>query len=204
MQSMEKRVQIRDAGLLDLGAITAIYNEVLTSSTAIYSDQLTTLEERTAWWKARREQGYPVLVATDGSHVAGFGTFGDFRSWPGYRFTVEGTIHIHSSSRSQGVGTALLQELIRRARALGKHTMLAGVDSENTASLRFLERSGFEHVGYIPEAGYKFDRFLDLVLLQYWITPPSKDHRSPQAWTRRAATERNNDILPEAPEAKHS
>jgi L-amino acid N-acyltransferase YncA len=170
-------MQIRDAVQADFDEITAIYNEVLTNSTAIYNDRQTTPEERIAWWKMRQEQGYPVLVAADGGTVAGFGTFGDFRPWPGYRFTVEGTIHIDSRARGQGIGTALLKTLIIRAAALGKHTMIAGVDSENSASLRFLERFGFERRAYLREVGYKFDRFLDLVLLQYWITPPSPTAR---------------------------
>jgi L-amino acid N-acyltransferase len=71
------------------------------------------------------------------------------------------------------IGTELLTELIMRARAQGKHVMIAGVDSENTASLRFLERFGFERTAHLREVGYKFDRFLDLVFLQYWVTPPS-------------------------------
>jgi len=156
-----------------MGAITDIYNEVLTNSTSIYSDRPTTVEERTGWARARREQGYPVLVAEDAGRVLGFATFGDFRSWPGYRFTVEGTIHIHSSSRGQGIGTELLRELALRARELGKHIMIAGVDSANTASIRFLERFGFVRVAHLREVGYKFNRFLDLVLLQYWLTPAS-------------------------------
>jgi L-amino acid N-acyltransferase len=164
-------LEIRDAVEADFDEITAIYNEVLTNSTAIYNDRPTTREERLVWWRARREQGYPVLVAVDGSSVAGFATFGDFRPWPGYRFTVEGTIHIHASSRGHGVGTELLKILIHRAKLLGKHTMVAGVDSENAASLRFLERSGFERAAYLREVGYKFNRFLDLIFLQYWITP---------------------------------
>jgi L-amino acid N-acyltransferase YncA len=165
-------LEIRDAVEADFDKITAIYNEVLTNSTAIYNDSPTTREERLVWWRARREQGYPVLVAVDGNLVAGFATFGDFRPWPGYRFTVEGTIHIHSSSRGHGVGTELLKALVHRAKILGKHTMIAGVDSENTASLRFLERFGFERVAHLREVGYKFNRFLDLVFLQYWITEP--------------------------------
>ncbi len=173
-------MQIRDAVQADFDEITAIYNEVLTSSTAIYNERPTTPEERIAWWRMRQEQGYPVLVAADGGSVAGFGTFGDFRPWPGYRFTVEGTIHINSSARGQGIGTEILKTLIIRADALGKHTMIAGVDSENTASLRFLERFGFERRAYLQEVGYKFDRFLDLILLQYWITPPSNNARNPQ------------------------
>jgi L-amino acid N-acyltransferase len=164
-------LEIRDAVEADFDEITAIYNEVLTNSTAIYNDRPTTREERLVWWRARREQGYPVLVAVNGSSVAGFATFGDFRPWPGYRFTVEGTIHIHASSRGRGVGTELLKILIHRAKLLGKHTMVAGVDSENAASLRFLERSGFERTAYLREVGYKFNRFLDLIFLQYWITP---------------------------------
>jgi L-amino acid N-acyltransferase YncA len=167
-------MQIRDAVLDDFDQITTIYNEVLTTSTAIYSDRPATIEERVSWWRSRLEQGFPVLVAADGARVAGFATFGDFRAWPGYRFTVEGTVHMHSATRGQGLGTVLLRAILERASALGKHVMIAGVDAENTASLRFLERFGFERAGHLREVGYKFDRFRDLVFLQYWITPPKK------------------------------
>jgi len=167
-------MQIRDAVQADFDQITAIYNEVLTNSTAIYNDRPATLDDRIGWWKARLALGYPVLVAAHGGRIAGFAGFSDFRSWPGYRFTVEGTVHIHSESRGQGVGTELLKAIVEQARALGKHTMIAGVDSENAASLRFLERFGFERVAHLREVGFKFNRFLDLIFLQYWITPPAK------------------------------
>jgi len=167
-------MQIRDAIHTDFDEITSIYNEVLTNSTAIYNDRPATREDRIAWWKARVSQAYPVLVATDGESICGFGSFGDFRPWPGYRFTVEGTVHIRNGSRGHGVGTLLLNELISKARVAGKHVMIAGVDSENTASLRFLERFGFVRVAHLREVGFKFDRFLDLVFLQYWITPSSR------------------------------
>jgi phosphinothricin acetyltransferase len=165
---------IRDAVLQDFEQITAIYNEVLTHSTAIYNDRPATVEERIAWWRSRIAQGFPVLAAADGARITGFATFGDFRAWPGYRFTVEGTVHIHSDWRGKGVGTDLLKAILAHARRLDKHVMIAGVDSENVASLRFLERFGFERAGQLREVGYKFDRFLDLVFLQYWITPPEK------------------------------
>jgi phosphinothricin acetyltransferase len=167
-------MQIRDAVEADIQQITDIYNEVLTNSTAIYNDRPATLADRIAWWKARVEMGYPVLVAEEGHKIAGFATFGDFRSWPGYRFTVEGTVHINASHRGMGVGTALLTTLVANAKAKGKHRMIAGVDSENLASLRFLERFGFERAGHLREVGYKFDRFLDLVFLAYWLTPPTR------------------------------
>jgi phosphinothricin acetyltransferase len=163
-------MQIRDAMEADIDEIAAIYNEVLTHSTAIYNDTPATREDRLAWWRARRDQGYPVVVAIDDERVVGFASFSDFRPWPGYRFTVEGTVHIHAGKRGQGVGTEMLKHIIERARALDKHTMIAGVDSENTASLRFLEQFGFERAGYLREVGFKFDRFLDLVFLQYWLT----------------------------------
>ena len=165
-------MEIRDAIEADFDEITAIYNEVLINTTAIYNDRPATVEERKSWWRGRIAQSFPVLVAEDGGSIAGFATFGDFRTWPGYRFTVEGTVHIRAGSRGQGVGTALLHAILARAKAMGKHTMIAGVDSENAASLRFLERFGFERAGHVREVGYKFDRFLDLVFLQYWITPP--------------------------------
>ncbi len=170
-------MQIRDAAEADFDQITAIYNEVLTNSTAVYNDRPTTTSDRIAWWKDRLEQVYPVLVATDRSRVVGFAAFGNYRSWAGYRFTVECTVHIHSGRRGQGVGTALLSALIARAKTLGKHTMIAGVDSENIASLRFFERCGFERAGYLREVGYKFGRYLDLVFLQYWITPHAGEAR---------------------------
>jgi len=162
---------IRDAVEADIEQVTAIYNEVLTTTTAIYNDRAATIEERISWWRGRIAQGFPVLVAAEGAHIAGFATFADFRAWPGYRFTVEGTVHIHAGSRGKGVGTDLLKAILGRAKAMGKHIMIAGVDSENTASLRFLERFGFECVAHLREVGFKFDRFLDLVFLQYWITP---------------------------------
>jgi phosphinothricin acetyltransferase len=167
-------MEIREAVEADFEQITSIYNEVLTHTTAIYSDRPASVEERLAWWRARQQQGFPVLVAAEGAAVKGFATFGDFRSWPGYRFTVEGTIHIHASARGQGIGKALLAELIRLAKAMGKHTMIAGVDSENQASIHFLQGAGFVQVAHLREVGYKFDRYLDLIFLQYFLTPPAE------------------------------
>jgi phosphinothricin acetyltransferase len=165
-------MEIRDAVESDFDEITAIYNEVLINSTAIYNDTPVTHANRLEWWRQRLALGYPMLVCVKDDRIAGFATFGDFRPSSGYRFTVEVTIHMHSSARGQGMGTQLLNGIADRARGLGKHSMLAGVDSENLGSLRFLERFGFRRVAYFPEVGYKFGRFLNLHFLQYWLTPP--------------------------------
>lgn len=165
-------MEIRDATLTDIAQITEIYNSIVLTSTAIYNDRCSTAEERADWWLRRVEQGFPVIVAVDGPVVLGYGSFGEFRSWPGYRFTVEGTVHIREDVRGKGVGTQLLAELLSRARAMGKHVVVAGVDSENEASLRFLERHGFTRAGHLREVGFKFGRYLNLNFLQYWLTEP--------------------------------
>lgn len=162
-------MDIRDAGESDLPGLLAIYNDVIATSTAIYSYLPVTLEDRTEWWRARVALGYPVLVAADGAGVLGFSTFGDFRTWPGYRFTVEHSVHVRSDCRSRGIGKQLVAALFPRATALGKHVMIAGVDAANDASIRFHERLGFEKTGHLREVGHKFDRWLDLVFLQRLI-----------------------------------
>ena len=163
---MSEALQIGDATEEDLAGLLAIYNEVIATSTAIYSSDPVTLEERHRWWRARTAQGYPVLIARDEQGVAGFATFGDFRAWPGYRFTVEHSVHVRAAGRGRGVGTLLVQALLARAAALGKHVMIAGVDAANAAAIRFHERLGFEKCGHLREVGYKFERWLDLVFLE--------------------------------------
>jgi L-amino acid N-acyltransferase len=157
---------VHDATESDLEGIVGIYNEVIANSTAVFANAPVTLEERRGWWQARTAQGYPVLVVRDEHGVAAFGSFGDFRTWPGYRFTVEHTLHVRADARGRGIGTQLLRALIARAGALGKHVMIAGVDADNHASIRFHERLDFTRTGRLPEVGFKFDRWLDLVFLQ--------------------------------------
>lgn len=164
-------MEIRDAAESDLPGLLAIYNDVIATSTAVYSFQPVSLEDRRQWWRGRIVQGYPVLVALDGSGVLGFSTFGDFRPWPGYRFTVEHSVHVRADCRGRGVGKELVKALFPRAEALGKHVMIAGVDAANEPSIRFHERLGFEKVAHLREVGRKFDRWLDLVFLQRWIVP---------------------------------
>src|SRR5271170_6958669 len=163
---MSEALPIRDATEEDLPGLLGIYNEVIATSTAIYSCDPVTLEDRREWWRARTAQGYPVLVVRDAHGISGFATFGDFRTWPGYRFTVEHSVHVRADGRGRGTGTLLVQALLARAAALGKHVMIGGVDAANAASIRFHERLGFEKSGQLREVGYKFDRWLDLVFLQ--------------------------------------
>jgi L-amino acid N-acyltransferase YncA len=164
---------IRDATIDDLPAILAIYNEVIANSTAVYVAAPVTLADRRAWFDARAGQGFPVLVAADGVDIIGFATFGEWRgAWPGYRYTVEHSVHVRADRRGTGVGRHLLEALFPRAIAAGKHVMIGGVDAANTASLNFHKRLGFEPVAHFREVGRKFDRWLDLVFMQRFLDPP--------------------------------
>lgn len=162
-------MRVRAADRSDLPGILAIYNEVVASSTAIYTDQLSTLDERSDWFESRRRQGYPVLVAADGGAVIGFASFGDWRPWSGYAATVEHSVHVHASHRRSGVGRALLSALLPLARDAGKHVIVGAVDAQNSASLRLHESLGFERVAYFKQVARKFDRWLDLVFVQRFV-----------------------------------
>jgi L-amino acid N-acyltransferase YncA len=160
---------VRDAEPRDLPAIVEIYNDVIDTSDAIWIDDHVTQADRLAWYDELVTSGFPVLVAVDAADddlVTGYASFGPFRSKAGYWPTVEHTIHIHRDWRGRGVGQALLDALVDRAVRLDKHVMVAGVDGGNDRSIRFHERNGFREVGRMPAIGRKFDRPVDLVLLQ--------------------------------------
>ncbi len=160
-------MDVFDATEGDLPAILDIYNEAVANTTAIWNKTLADLENRRDWMQSRQAQGYPVLVTRDPSGLAtGYASFGDWRGWEGYRFTVEHSIYVHKDHRGQGVAKRLLDELILRARAQGKHAMVAGIDGTNAASIRLHMRHGFEEVGRMREVGAKFGTWLDLVMMQ--------------------------------------
>jgi len=152
-----------------LPEILVIYNEVIRNTTAVYSDEEVTLENRERWFDAKGAQGFPVLVATDSSGVVGFGTFGEFRAWPCYRASVEHSVHVRADFRRRGVGRALVEALIDAAAAMQKHVMIAGIDAENVNSISLHESLGFEVVGHFREVGRKFGRWLDLKFMQRFI-----------------------------------
>jgi phosphinothricin acetyltransferase len=166
--------QIRDATTADLPGILAIYNEVIRTSTAVYTERETDLAERRAWFDQRRSLGYPVLVAVDpvDNSVLGYASFGDFRPWPGYRHTAEHSIYLRVDARGRGLGAALLEALLIRARDLGKHVMIAGIDAANPASIRLHEKLGFERAGLLRAVGTKFGRWLDLLFMQRPLGDP--------------------------------
>ena len=157
----------RDATEADLPAMLAIYNRIIATSTAIYRDEPTTLEERAEWFASRRARGFPVIVAERGGEVLGFATYGDWRgAFPGYRHSVEHSVHIAEGARGTGAGAALMGHLFDLAREGGVHVMVGAVDADNAGSLRFHDRLGFARVAHFHEVGRKFGRWLDLVFVE--------------------------------------
>lgn len=159
-------METRPAIESDLPAIAAIYNHEILTSTSVYTDEPQTLEQRREWFTAKKDAGMPVFVLEDGDGVAGFGTYGRFRNFTGYRFCVEHSIYIAEAKRRLGYGKLLLATLIEAASDQGMHTMIAGVDGRNEGSIRLHLAFGFSQVGYLQEVGHKFNQWLDLVFLQ--------------------------------------
>lgn len=157
---------IRDARDTDLPEILGIYNDVVLTTTAIYDETVSTLEQRRAWFEARRSQGLPVLVGEEAGEVIGFSSFGEWRARWGYRFTVEHSVHVRADRRGRGYGGALIEALFPRAASMNMHVMIGHIDSAASASLRLHEKLGFERVGFYREVARKFDRWLDLVAVQ--------------------------------------
>lgn len=157
---------IRDATEADLDRILAIFNHAVVNTTAVYDYTERSPEAQRQWFAAKQAAGLPVLVAEEDGRVLGFASYGPFRPWPAYQFTVENSLYVDPACFGRGVGSALLAETIERARAAGRHAMLAGIDAANAVSLRLHEKFGFREAGRLPEVGWKFDRWLDLVFLQ--------------------------------------
>ncbi len=162
-------IVIRDAREADLAAMLAIYNDAVLTTTAVYDYQPRSSEQQVAWFKAKQEQGLPVLVAEDGGAIVGFASYGPFRPWPAYLHSVENSLYVAPEQRGRGIGSALLPALIQRAAERGLHTMIAGIDATNAASLRLHAKFGFERVAQFREVGWKFERWLDLAFLQLML-----------------------------------
>lgn len=158
-------VEVRDSSPRDLAQIAAIANALLDTTTIEWTDEPHTVESRAAW-VAHHDV---VIVAVEGDDVLGFAAYADFRDsvkWPGYRFVVEHTVHVRQEQWGTGIGRVLVEALLERAHAAGKRVVVAAVDGENDASIRFHERLGFVQVARLPGIGFKHERWLDLVLLQ--------------------------------------
>jgi L-amino acid N-acyltransferase len=158
---------VSDADDTDLAAILAIYNDAIANTTAVYTDELATIEQRAAWLAERRALDLPVIVARDRARrVGGFASFGPFRPWPGYAATVEHSVYTSPDVRRQGIASSLLEALVERAQAREYQVMIGGIDAANVASLALHERLGFVRAGHLHRVARKFGSWVDLVFVE--------------------------------------
>jgi phosphinothricin acetyltransferase len=159
---------IVDADEGHLPGIVAIFNHAVRETFSIWSESETTLDLRRAWMQARRAAGFPVVVAIDPAartKVLAYGSFGVFRDFPGYVGTVEHSVYVAPTAQRRGIGSAILAELVTRARGKHLEAMVGGIDSANAASIALHEQAGFEVQGVLKGVGRKFGKSLDLVFM---------------------------------------
>lgn len=159
---------IRNASEADLPEILLIYNTEILQGFATWNEQAYSLEKFQKKLADIQARSFPFLVAADSAsnRVAGYADYTDFRSFTGYRHTVEHSVFIDRSYARQGVGKLLLQHLINHAQRNQVDVMIAGIDHDNTASIALHQKLGFIQTGYMPQVGKKFDQWRDLVLMQ--------------------------------------
>lgn len=157
---------IRHARLADAEAIAEIWNPYIRETATTFTTLEKTPESIAQNIEARLAEGKAFLVSENDQSVSGFATYFRFRSGPGYAHTMEHTVILSRQARGRGTGRALVQALERHAREAGIHALVAGVSGENPAAIAFHERLGYVRVALIPEAGRKFGRWMDLILLQ--------------------------------------
>ncbi len=169
---MTPSTTIRSAAADDLADILRVYNQAIEKTTAVFEYRPHTLEMRREWFKAKQAASLPVLVAVESGAVLGFASYGPFRAWPAYQYSVELSVYVDESARGRGIGSDLVRAILATARERDLHVVMAGITADNAVSLRLHEKLGFVEVAHIREVGYKFGRWLDLKLLQIVLDGP--------------------------------
>ena len=154
-------------------AILAIFNDAILNSTALYDYKPRTREIMTAWFEIKAKGKFPIVgIENDSGELMGFGSYGTFRAFPAYKYTVEHSIYVDARFRGRGVGKRLLQEVITAAQRQAYHVLVGAIDASNSVSIRLHESQGFSLCGTIRQAGFKFNRWLDLVFYQLILKTP--------------------------------
>ena len=162
---------IRRAHLGDAARIAEIYNHYVLHSTATFDTEPKTVEDRVRWL-GEHDDLHPVLVGTIGGDVVAWGSLTRWSARPAWRHTVEISVYVDDGFTGRGIGPAVSEALIAMAREAGHHAVISQIVAENSASLRTSENLGFERVGVLREVGRKFDRWLDVVMMERLLPGP--------------------------------
>ena len=154
-------------------SILEILNEAIVNSTVVYDYKPRPAESMVGWFEAKAAGNFPVIgLESDAGELLGFASYGPFRAFPAYKYTVEHSIYVHREHRGQGLGRALLERLIEAARGQDVHVLVGVIDMANAGSIALHEQLGFTHSGTIREAGFKFGRWLDVGFYQRVLETP--------------------------------
>jgi phosphinothricin acetyltransferase len=156
-------------------SILAILNDAIVTSTALFDYRPRDLKSMVEWFRAKESRQFPVLGAVgDLGALQGFATYGPFRNWPAYKYTVEHSVYVHREHRRRGVARALMEQLIATAEQHDYHVMVGGIDALNAASIALHVELGFKLAGTIHHAGFKFGRWLDLNFYERRLNAPAR------------------------------
>jgi L-amino acid N-acyltransferase len=162
---MPDGLTLRAATRGDLSVINDIYNHYVRSSTCTCQIEPEPLSGRRAWFDAH-DAAHPITVAERDGVVLGWAALSRYHSREGYRHTVENSVYVRHDAHGQGIGRALLADLIERARVIGHRSIIAAISADQARSVALHDRFGFEKVAHLREVGFKFDRWLDVVFMQ--------------------------------------
>jgi L-amino acid N-acyltransferase len=167
-------MKIVQCGQEQAGAIRAILNDAIANSTAIYDYAPRTAAMMDSWLEAKAKASFPVVgLEGDDRELLGFASYGSFRSWAAYKYSVEHSVYVDKRFRGRGLGAVLLREVVAAATAQGYHMVIGGIDADNAASIALHRRLGFSHCASIKQAGFKFGRWLDLEFYQRILATPA-------------------------------
>ncbi|KAF1071978.1 GNAT family N-acetyltransferase [Variovorax sp.] len=157
------------------GTILAILNDAIVTSTALYDYKPRTPEQMAGWFATKRANGFPVIGAVDDDgRLLGFASYGTFRAFPAYKYTVEHSVYVDAADRGKGLGRTLLEAIVAEAQAREVHVLVGAIDAQNAGSIALHERLGFEHAGTVRQAGFKFGRWLDVAFYQRILATPAE------------------------------
>jgi L-amino acid N-acyltransferase YncA len=162
-----------DRGYAD--QILAIFNEAILNSTALWDYKARTPAMMASWFDVKEAGDYPVIGFVDEANtLLAFGSYGVFRAFPAYKYTVEHSVYVEASHRGRGLGTKMLEQILRTADQRGYHTVIGAIATENQASIAAHRKVGFEPCGTIRQAGFKFGRWIDLSFYQRLLSGPAQ------------------------------
>jgi L-amino acid N-acyltransferase YncA len=176
-----RSILVRDGLLSDVADVTDIYRHAVLFGTGTFELDPPDHDEMAARFRRITGQGYPYLVACQNTAIVGYAYAFTYRDRPAYRFTVEDSVYVREDCHGRGIGTMLLSRLLTDAEAKGFRQMVAVIgDSDNIGSIKLHERAGFLPLGTLRAAGWKRDRWLDVVLMQKPLgagdeTPPKQN-----------------------------